>query len=66
MRPPKDVDAGGASARVGDEDDPRLRERADEEYEELAAEYEELTAECYCGGCSAFTCIHCIHYNFRL
>ena len=28
MRPPEDVDAGGASARVGDADDPRLRERA--------------------------------------
>ena len=45
-----------ASARVGDEDDPRLRERAD---------VEELTAKCYCGECNAFTCIYCIHCNFR-
>ena len=28
MRPPEDVDAGGASARVGDVDLQRLRERA--------------------------------------
>ena len=56
MRPPEDVDAGGASARVGDADDPRLRERA---------VVEELTAKCYCGECSAFTCIYCIHCNFR-
>ena len=59
MRPPEDVDAGGASARFGDADDPRLRERARDE------EYEELTAECFCGECSAFTCIHCIHCKFR-
>ena len=58
MHPPEGVDAGGASARVGDADDPRLRERADEEYEELIA-------ECFCGECSAFTCIHCIHCKFR-
>ena len=40
MRPPEDVDAGGASARVGDTDVPRPRERAsraDEDYEELIA-----------------------------
>ena len=48
-----------ASARFGDADDPRLRERARDD------EIEELTAECYCGVCSAFTCIYCIHCKFR-
>ena len=58
MRPPEDVDAGGASARVVDADDPRLRERARDK------EIEKLTAECYCGVCSASTCIYCIHCNY--
>ena len=61
MRPPEDVDAGGASAWVGDTDDPRLRERASRADEE----YEDLIAECFCGECSAYTCIHCIHCKFR-
>ena len=47
-----------ASARSGDEKDPSLRERARDE------EIEKLTAECYCGVCSASTCIYCIHCNY--
>ena len=47
-----------ASARFGDEEDPSLRERARDE------EIEKLTAECYCGVCSASTCIYCIHCNY--
>ena len=52
MRPPEDVDAGGASARVGDADDPRLRERARGIIRRADEEYEELIAECFCGECT--------------
>ena len=47
-----------ASARFGDADHPRLREQARDE------EIEKLTAECYCGVCSAYTCIYCIHCKY--